>query len=138
MEGRYNMKKVISLAIIFVLTLLIIQLSQYKQIFIIDDEGYAIRNTNISQNLNKETLNDNEKSIDNFKFNSYDVLYQQYNKRFIGEDKNIINDVYPLYINKNTTLVNINESSILIDDNLDIKYIDKSIYEKINRGSAAV
>ncbi len=126
------MKKVISLAIIFVLTLLIIQLSQYKQIFIIDDEGYAIRNTNISQNLNKETLNDNEKSIDNFKFNSYDVLYQQYNKRFIGEDKNIINDVYPLYINKNTTLVNINESSILIDDNFK-KYSSQEIF-KINNG----
>lgn len=126
------MKKILSLAIMLILTLLLIHLSQYEKLIIIDDRGYAIRNSDISRNLRLENLEAKNKYVETVKFNSYDILYKQASRIFIGEDKNIINEMYPLYTNNNLTLINIDDDSKLIDENFKKEKMQK--YYKISNG----
>ena len=94
----------------------------FKEIAILDYEGYAISGKKITERLlgkNSEEKNDqennNQKNILLTKVSEQDKLYKKLNDYFVGENKKEeINLNYPIYINDNTALYNLSQDMKLI------------------------
>ena len=109
---------VVGLAILALLTVGIYCLFlNFKEIAILDYEGYAISGKEITETLlgNNSEEDNNKKSIFLTKVYEQDKLYKKVNDYFVGENKKEeINLSYPIYINDNTALYNLSQEIKLI------------------------
>ncbi len=89
----------------------------FKEIAILNYEGYAISGKEITETLlgNNEEEDKNKKNLFLTKIYEQDKLYKKVNDYFIGENKKEeINLSYPIYINDNTALYNLSQDIKLI------------------------
>ena len=109
---------VIGLVILAILVIGIYYLFlNFKEIAILDYEGYAISGKEITETLlgNNSEEDNNKKSIFLTKVYEQDKLYKKVNDYFVGENKKEeINLSYPIYINDNTALYNLSQEIKLI------------------------
>ena len=104
-----------------ILTLLIVGIYylflNFKEIAILDYEGYAISGKEITETLlgNNSEEDNNKKNLFLTKVYEQDKLYKKVNDYFVGENKKEeINLSYPIYINDNTALYNLSQEIKLI------------------------
>ena len=121
--NRKNTKKlpifmVIGLVILAILVIGIYYLFlNFKEIAILDYEGYAISGKEITETLlgNNAEEDNNKKNLFLTKVYEQDKLYKKVNDYFVGENKKEeINLSYPIYINDNTALYNLSQEIKLI------------------------
>ena len=89
----------------------------FKEIAILNYEGYAISGKEITETLlgNNEEEDKNKKNLFLTKIYEQDKIYKKVNDYFIGENKKEeINLSYPIYINDNTALYNLSQDIKLI------------------------
>ena len=126
--NRKNTKKlpifmVIGLVILAILVIGIYYLFlNFKEIAILDYEGYAISGKEITETLlgNNSEEDNNKKNLFLTKVYEQDKLYKKLNDYFVGENKKEeINLSYPIYINDNTALYNLSQDMKLITSNFE-------------------
>ena len=106
------------IAIILVITLIYFIFLKYSPIMNFKYEGYAISGKDITENLlgSGETDNTNtNKNIELTKIEEQGTIFKKLNEYFVGsKEKKEINLNYPIYINDNSAIYNLAESSTLI------------------------
>ena len=108
------------IAIILVILLIYFIFLKYSPIMNFKYEGYAISGKEITENLlgSLEDAEDNEtgnKNIELAKIEEKGTIFKKLNSYFVGnKEKTEINLNYPIYINGNSNLYNLSESSTLI------------------------
>ena len=106
------------IAIILVITLIYFIFLKYSPIMNFKYEGYAISGKDITENLlgSGETDNTNtNKNIELTKIEEQGTIFKKLNDYFVGnKEKTEINLNYPIYINNNSAIYNLAESSTLI------------------------
>ena len=114
---------VIGLAVLALLVIGIYYLFlNFKEIAILDYEGYAISGKEITETLlgNNAEEDNNKKNLFLTKVYEQDKLYKKVNDYFVGENKKEeINLSYPIYINDNTALYNLSQEIKLITSNFE-------------------
>ena len=121
-DGKKKQKRKINLLrpIIYIILILTMGLIYFLNLYFIPEEiieysGYAISGEKITENLlSKEETNE---KVETIKIEEQERIYKKLNTYYIGEDKKTkINLEYPIYINENIALYNMNEESILVTD----------------------
>ena len=106
------------IAIILVIALLYFIFLKYSPIMNFKYDGYAISGKDITENLlgSGETDNTNtNKNIELTKIEEQGTIFKKLNDYFVGnKEKTEINLNYPIYINNNSAIYNLAESSTLI------------------------
>ena len=106
------------IAIILVIALIYFIFLKYSPIMNFKYEGYAISGKDITENLlgSGETDNtNNNKNIELTKIEEQGTIFKKLNEYFVGsKEKKEINLNYPIYINDNSAIYNLAESSTLI------------------------
>ena len=106
------------IAIILVITLIYFIFLKYSPIMNFKYDGYAISGKDITENLlgSGETDNTNtNKNIELTKIEEQGTIFKKLNDYFVGnKEKTEINLNYPIYINDNSAIYNLAESSTLI------------------------
>ena len=123
------------IAIILVITLIYFIFLKYSPIMNFKYEGYAISGKDITENLlgSGETDNTNtNKNIELTKIEEQGTIFKKLNEYFVGsKEKKEINLNYPIYINDNSAIYNLAESSTLISKDFEeiVGYPNLSISE---------
>ena len=106
------------IAIILVITLIYFIFLKYSPIMNFKYEGYAISGKDITENLLGSGETDNTKTNKNIeltKIEEQGTIFKKLNEYFVGsKEKKEINLNYPIYINDNSAIYNLAESSTLI------------------------
>ena len=104
------------IAIILVIALIYFIFLKYSPIMNFKYEGYAISGKEITENLlgSSEDSNKN-KNLELTKIEEQGTIFKKLNDYFVGsKEKTEINLNYPIYINNNSAIYNLAESSTLI------------------------
>ena len=104
------------IAIILVIALIYFIFLKYSPIMNFKYEGYAISGKDITENLlgSSEDLTKN-KNLELTKIEEQGTIFKKLNEYFVGsKEKTKINLNYPIYINGNSAIYNLAESSTLI------------------------
>ena len=127
---------VIGLIIIIVLiTLIYFIFLKYSPIMNFKYEGYAISGKEITENLlgsSAENDSSTSKNIELTKIEEQGTIFKKLNDYFVGnKEKTEINLNYPIYINNNSAIYNLAESSTLISKDFEeiVGYPNLSISE---------
>lgn len=124
--GIKNTKKKPPVFILFLLIFIIIVFYliysiglNFKPVAIIQYDGYAVAGKELVENLLRSDLNA-KKYINAVKIEEDSAIYKKIASYFVGEEKKTkINLDYPIYINQNIALLNMNEDSTLITTDLE-------------------
>ncbi len=88
----------------------------FTPVGIVENDSYAIPNSQLAENLFNDDLSEDAVNIDAVKVQALDYLYSGHGKLFVGEEKKVsIDPIYPLFTNNNLALVNLSQNSVLID-----------------------
>jgi len=139
-KGNMTISKPMYFAIGLLVVLLIIGIIyflKYSPVMNFKYEGYAISGKEITENLlgSSKDTEDNatgNKNIELAKIEEQGTIFKKLNAYFVGsKDKTEINLNYPIYINGNSSLYNLSESSTLISKDFEeiASYPNMSISE---------
>ena len=109
------MKKVIILAVVIVAVLVFALFNQLRSLGMLEEDAYAITDDLVTRNLKSENLDAVAGEIELAKFNALDEIYERGGNIFVGQEKTMINNVYPLYVNDSAAVLNVNGKSSLIN-----------------------
>ena len=102
------------IAIILVIALIYFIFLKYSPIMNFKYEGYAISGKDITENL-LGASEDSNKNLELTKIEEQGTIFKKLNDYFVGsKEKTEINLNYPIYINNNSAIYNLAESSTLI------------------------
>ena len=103
-----------SLLLITLLSFLIIY-NNYKEVFVIDIDGYMIGNSNLDQlKLQKDPEEEIEITRVNVK-SEESIMKNSFNHYIANGDKSTVNVEYPLYVNDGLTIINYNDNTNLLN-----------------------
>ena len=121
------------IAIILVIALLYFIFLKYSPIMNFKYEGYAISGKEITENLLGASEEPNKnKNLELTKIEEQGTIFKKLNDYFVGsKEKTEINLNYPIYINNNSAIYNLAESSTLISKDFEeiVGYPNLSISE---------
>ena len=104
-----------SLLLITLLSFLIIY-NNYKEVFVIDIDGYMIGNSNLDQlKLQKDPEEEIEITRVNVK-SEESIMKNSFNHYIANGDKSTVNVEYPLYVNDGLTIINYNDNTNLLNN----------------------
>ncbi len=92
--------------------------STYTPYIVVENEGYMVGNNEILNVLNKEDISSFDNSLKVVHMHEDEYIYKMALDRYSNEEKEIVDLNYPMYINDGLSIVNYNDNTNLIDNDL--------------------
>lgn len=103
------------IALLLVFITMVYVFFRYAPLFVLESSGYAVNNKNISKNLQSPNILEEEKTIQLLPVEENDTIYRKVNNFFVGgEKKKEIDLNYPVYLNNNSSLLNLSKDMNLV------------------------
>ena len=90
----------------------------YTPYIVVENEGYMVGNNEILNVLNKEDISSFDNSLKVVHMHEDEYIYKMALDRYSNEEKEIVDLNYPMYINDGLSIVNYNDNTNLIDNDL--------------------
>lgn len=114
------------------LVALIIKSNQYSTYLIMNNDGYLISDSSIVKNLFQTEMELENADYEAYEFSISDIVYEKAGEFFMGDEKKKILGEFPLFVNNESALFHITDSSVLISENFEEARTYSGLY--INNG----
>ncbi len=122
---------VISL-ITVLLVVLLIRSNQYSAYLVMNSDGYLMSKNNLVKNMFNANMILEDTAYDAAGFQTSSVVYEKAGKYYMGDDKVLIQDEFPLFVNNESALLCLTDSAVLISDIFETAKCYNGLY--INNG----
>lgn len=108
----------LSVALIVVILFLIFS-NDYSRYFVLNNNGYAVSGSTLASNLTSAKVNSGASKVSALSVSASEIVYKKGSDYYVGENKEPINAVYPIFSNNSSSLLELTGKSSLINEDFE-------------------